>query len=92
MGTYEKNVGAAKVQALLRQAQTLRVDTCAEEYPMMVSDLPGLIFTFTRPQGTQTVQNANFGPRYFKLLAAEVDSLAKVDATWRKTASAKTDE
>lgn len=91
-GTYEKNVGAAKVQTLLRQAQTLRVDTCAEEYEMLISDLPGLIFTFTRPQGTQTVQNAHFGPRYFKTLAADVDSLVRVDGTWRKTAAAKAND
>ena len=92
LGTYEKNVGAAKVQAIFRQAQALRVDTCAEEYPMLISDLPGLIFTFTRPQGTQSIQNAHFGPRYFKSLAADVDSLAKVDGTWRKTAASKANE
>lgn len=91
LGTFEKAVDAAKVQALLRQAQTLRVDTCAAEYPMMIADLPGLRYTFTRPQGVQTIANANFGPRYLLTLAADIDSLARVDKTWRKTAEAKKD-
>jgi hypothetical protein len=91
LGTYEKNVGAANVQALLRRAESLRVDTCAETYEMMVQDLPTINFTFSRPQGTQTIQNANYGARYFVGLAADMDSLVKVDGTWRKTAAAKAD-
>ncbi len=91
MGTFEKNIGAAKVQAILRQAQALRVDTCSAEYPMMIADLPGLSYTFTRPQGTQSISNATFGPRYLVSLAADVDSLVRVDKTWRKTAEAKRD-
>lgn len=91
LGTFEKNVGAANVQAILREAQAMRVDTCSAEYPMMIPDLPGLSYTFTRPQGVQSIANAGFGPRYLVAIAADVDSLVRVDKTWRKTAEAKKD-
>jgi len=89
LGVYEKNVGAARAQALLRFADSLRVDTAAAEYEMMVADLPGVRFTFVRADASvQAVNNAHFGPRYFVRIAAEVDSMAQVDFTWKKVADA----
>ena len=89
LGTFEKNVGAATVQKVLRDFEAARVDTCSEEYEMLIADLPGLSFTFTRPQGVQSISNAGFGPRFLTSLAADVDAIAQVDNTWRKTAEVR---
>lgn len=85
-GVYEKNIGASKAEEIFASFEKYRVDTCQNEYRMMVSDLPGIIYTFQIGNNKKTINNANFGPRFLKDLAKEVDEAIKVDNSWKKVA------
>lgn len=86
-GTFEKSFPLEKVTALFKQFKQYKVDTCQEEYKMMIADMPGLNFTITyKDKGVKNIMNAHFGPEFLNMLAAETDSFSKVDASWKKTA------
>lgn len=86
-GVYEKNVGAKQVATLFSQFEAKRVDTCSARYERLISDVPGINYSFTyAKKEASIIQNAHFGPQYLKELALSVDSLAKVDASWKKVA------
>ena len=84
MGVYQKNVGAAKAQELMKAFMDFRADTCSARYTSRIADMPGLNFTLTINGRQKTIDNANFGPPYFLELSDDMDALGKVDATWKK--------
>ena len=84
-GTYEKNMGADKVQALFREFENNRADTCGK-YNSMIPDLPPLHYDIQFEQKKVEIRNANFGPKFLVKLSDKVDELAKVDDSWKKTA------
>lgn len=84
VGVYQKNVGASKAQALLKQFMDNRADTCVSLYTSRIADMPGLSYTLVRNGKQQLIGNAHFGPRFLVDLSDEVDALGKVDATWKK--------
>lgn len=85
-GVYEKNIGAAKAAELIQQFKNYRVDTCQNEYRMLVSDLPGIIYTIRTGEDSKTIRNAHFGPGFLKTLAKSMDEAIKVDNSWKKVA------
>lgn len=88
-GTYEKQFDAAKVQALFKEFERYKIDTCREEYEYM-PDIAGLIYEINYTNGReQTIKNANtpFAPKYLIGLSEQMDALAPIDGTWKKTAS-----
>ncbi len=92
-GIWEKNIGADKAVALLRQFETARVDTCKNMYDVPVSDLPGLYYRFDyADKSTKNINNANFGPRILGTLGQSLDEAVQVDNTWRKIADTVTNE
>lgn len=88
-GTYEKNIGAEKVKAILDKFENYRVDTCQNEYEMLISDLPGLIYIIKSGNKTKQINNAHFGPDFLKRLGKIIDEAVKPDDTWKKTADYK---
>ncbi len=85
-GIYEKNLGAAQAKAVLNDFAKYRVDTCKNLYENRITDVPGIYFTITINGKQKEIANAHFGPHFFNKLATEVDSFAKVDASWKKVA------
>lgn len=86
-GTYEKNVGADKVNALFKEFEKNRADTCGK-YDNMIPDLPPLNYDIKFEHKEVAIRHANFGPKFLVNLSKKVDELAKVDKTWKKTADA----
>jgi hypothetical protein len=83
VGVYEKNIGADKAQALLKEFMEFRVDTCSATYRARMADLPGLSYVLTINGKQKTIGNANFGPGYLVSMANEMDEIAKPDNTWK---------
>jgi hypothetical protein len=83
-GIYEKNIGATKANQLIAKFTTARVDTFKNEYTLNVSDLPGIIYTFTYNGDTKEIRNAHFGPPILKQLAKEVDAAILPDKDWKQ--------
>jgi hypothetical protein len=92
LGTYQKNIGAAAAQKLLRSFMDYRADTCRELYTSRIADLPGLHYTLTINGKKKSIANANFGPDYLIRLSEEVDGLGQVDGSWKKISDMPTDE
>lgn len=84
-GTFEKNVGADKVAGLFKKFEEYRVDTCQNNYKVMIADVPGVHYKMTINGKQMEIKNAHFGPQFLTALADEVDKLAEVDDTWKKT-------
>jgi hypothetical protein len=97
-GVYEKNIGTVKAQELLNEFNNYRVDTLKDEYPLLVSDLPGINYTFRYGNITKKVMNSHYGPWFMKELAREVDKLVmtdgvlKLDRNWKRVASPSTED
>lgn len=84
-GTFEKNVGAGKVQSLFKEFESYHVDTCGK-YDNMIPDLPPLSYDIQFEKKKVEIRNARFGPKFLEGLSKQVDELAKVDDSWKKTA------
>jgi hypothetical protein len=97
-GLYEKNIGAAKAQQVLNRFNEYRIDTLKNEYPLLVSDLPGINYTFRYGNVTKKVMNSHYGPWFMKDLAKEVDELVKVDGVlkldrnWKRVTAPTTED
>lgn len=84
LGLYQKNIGTARAQEMLRQFMENRADTCSTLYTARIADIPGLYYTLVINGKTKMINNAHFGPRYLVDLSEEMDELGKVDNTWKK--------
>ena len=84
-GIYEKNVGTEKTAAVLKKFDEYRVDTCKDEYPQMIADLPGIIYHINyADKKEKSIYQAHFGPSFLKDLADKIDGISKVDDGWKK--------
>lgn len=84
-GVYYKNIGADKAVALIKEVETYKPDTCSENYPNRIPDVPGMYFEISYKDKLKKIKNANFGPAYFKYLATLIDNVGlEHDATWKK--------
>lgn len=83
-GIYTKNIGAAKAGDILKEFRSYRADTCKAQYETLVTDVPGLHYILAVDTGNKMIRNANFGPRFLKLLGANIDQQIKVDNSWTK--------
>jgi hypothetical protein len=85
-GTYEKNFGKTKVQTIFKELTEYRVDTCQKEYQNLISDIPGIYYTFKKGKTSKTINNAHFGPSFLKTIATDMDELIGTPGTgWKKT-------
>ena len=92
-GVWEKKLSPAACQQLLRKFEVARVDTCADKYEVLVTDLPSVNYVFRYADGSaKNIQDASYGPYFLKMLAQEVDALVQVDDTWKQTAKTATYE
>ncbi len=92
-GVWQKQLPPADCQKLLRKFEAAKVDTCADSYEMLISDLPSINYVFRYAGGTaKNIQNASYGPIFLSTLAKEVDELVQVDKTWKQTAKTATYE
>jgi hypothetical protein len=89
MGLYQKNIGVAKAQALLKEFMDNRVDTCSGLYTARIADAPGLSYTLMINGREKMIVNAHFGPRFLVDLSEEIDAIGKVDNTWKKIRGAQ---
>lgn len=83
-GEYVKTFSPQQVAALFAEFSKYRLDTCQENYKVMLPDLPGMDFTLIINGKEKTIRNASFGPDFFRVLAIKVDATVKIDDTWRK--------
>lgn len=85
-GRYEKNIGKAAVAKIFKQFDAYRADTCKASYELMIQDLPGISYQYSRNDEMKTIQNAHFGPGYLRHLANDIDSLGYYPShkTWKK--------
>jgi hypothetical protein len=91
-GVYEKNIGTAKAQSILKKYAANKVDTCRDIYDNVLPDVPGLNYVFTINGKEKNISNAGFGPKFLEALAVEVDKVAKPDKTWKKIRDLKLNE
>lgn len=91
-GVYEKNMSLGTTQQLYDTVSKYHLDTCQEQYPMRMADLPGLIYDFTYLGKKHVILNANFGPRFLNNIAGQMDALYQVDETWKKLSGAVDDK
>jgi hypothetical protein len=92
-GIWQKQLPAEACQKLMRKFELARVDTCADNYEAMVTDLPSINYVFRYAGGgAKNIQNASYGPDFLNTLAQEVDELVRVDNTWKQTAKTATYE
>jgi hypothetical protein len=89
LGLYQKNVGTAKAQALLKEFMDNRVDTCQGLYTARIADVPAISYTLIINGREKSIINANFGPRYLTELSNDMDEIGKVDNTWKKIRGAQ---
>lgn len=90
-GIYEKNIGAAKAQAMLEEFSRYTIDTLQASYEVNISDLPGLNYIFRYGDKTKEVRNAEFGPAFLKEIATEMDRFVRsgsserphMDGSWK---------
>jgi hypothetical protein len=88
-GTYEKTVDATRVQEIFKQLERYKVDTCQARYKT-IPDMSPLDYAIVYKDGKEVnIENANspFAPKFLKGLAEEMDRLAPIDDSWKKTAS-----
>lgn len=85
-GRYEKNIGKAVVAKIFKQFDAYQADTCKSSYELMIQDLPGISYQYSRNDEMKTIQNAHFGPGYLRHLANDIDSLGYYPShkTWKK--------
>lgn len=86
-GEYVKTFPAQQVAALFAEFSKYRLDTCQENYKVMLPDLPGMDFTLIIDGKEKTIRNASFGPDFFRALAIKLDSTVKINDTWRKVSN-----
>lgn len=84
-GMYEKQLDPKEVTDIFEHFQTYRIDTSKDNYTSHVADLPTLTVEYSRNGEKRTITNANFGPGALRMIAEEIDALAQVDETWKKT-------
>ncbi len=86
IGIYTKTVSKKEAEQLINSFYKFRVDTCAETYKVIISDLPGLNFKITQKDGTvKEIRNAHFGPEFMKVLGNKMDSVIQTGG-WKKVA------
>ncbi len=91
-GIYEKNIGKEQALKLLSRFTNAHVDTLKQSYDVLITDLPGINYTFKYGNTVKEVRNAQFGPFFLKEYANELDKLVKakeedvprMDASWEK--------
>lgn len=88
-GVYEKEMSKETVAEIFREFNSFRVDTCKEEYTMLVSDFPGLTYIVKYNGMPKKIHNAHFGPDFLRLLGKEIDSKIKPDSSWKKISDYK---
>lgn len=83
-GVYEKKFSTATTQKYLNQFAAFRPDTCSDEYRVLISDIPGLNYSFNYNSGSKDIFNAHFGPDFLKTFATTLDGAFHVDKTWKR--------
>lgn len=93
-GVYEKMLDKTATVKLLKEFSDARPDTMQTRYEKLVSDLPGLDYTFTFSNGTtKKIQNAHFGPQVLAGLTREMTNLIGLpDYSWKKVADQAPEE
>lgn len=85
-GTFHKNIGVKKTKEIFALALKNRIDTCAAEYRVMATDLPGLIIDVEYSDTKKSIHNANYGPSVLREVYQSLDAIVggKVDDSWHK--------
>lgn len=87
-GIYEKKFAPSEVADIFNNFKLYRVDSTQDNYNVSIADLPTLTFEYSYKGIRRTINNAQFGPGLFFVLAQQIDQLAQVDDTWKKTGDA----
>lgn len=74
IGTYTRQMNESKVNALLDEAYKYRIDTCQENYRLMIADIPGINYEYTYKGEKHQIRHAHFGPDFLQKLAKDIDS------------------
>lgn len=85
-GSFEKKFNPAEVAGLFREFNKYRLDTCKDEYTVVIADMPGFDLNLTINGKEKNLHNANFGPAFLSELGRLVDETVKMDSSWKKTA------
>ena len=87
-GVYTRHIEVTEALRILHLFNQYRADTCQVRCVMRIPDMQSWSFTVDYHSGTeQRIINANFGPGYLKLLAAELNAIGKHDHPdgWQKS-------
>lgn len=83
-GVYEKKFSKSTTQKYLKQFAAYRPDTCSDEYNVLISDIPGLNYSFNYNNDSKDIFNAHFGPDFLKVYATSLDNAFHVDRSWKR--------
>ena len=84
-GTYEKNMKPEVVDEIFAAFEQHRVDTCSEEYPMLIPDLPGIRYKLVFNGTEKEIRNAQFGPEFLQSLTTKIDNrIGEPGSGWRE--------
>ncbi|HTN46686.1 MAG TPA: DUF6438 domain-containing protein [Flavipsychrobacter sp.] len=84
-GVYQKKISIAAAEKMLDKFRQYRIDTCKEQYDLLIADLPGIFYEYTIAGTEHKISNANWGPEFLKELATDMDSLAGTSRRgWKK--------
>ena len=84
-GTYQKKITQSEAARILHLFEVYRVDTCPNRFPNRIPDIQVMFFNVKYTDSTKRINNATFGPGYFKELAAELQQIGqKTGDGWEK--------
>lgn len=89
-GTYEKKFSAERTAVIFKKMKEYRIDTCQQEYRLLIADVPGIVYNYTMNDKKHEIMNAHFGPEFLKSLARDIDSIGgEPGPDWKKVANAE---
>ena len=91
-GTFQKNIGAAKVAEILNRMDSMRVDTCQDMYVNPIPDLPTQNFEITyATKKVKKIYSATYGPAFIQRIATSIEAAGKKtdNAGWKRIPDAK---
>ena len=89
-GSYKKKIDLAEAKRILQLFVTYKVDTCPNRFPNRIPDIQTMFFNIKYADSTKRINNATFGPSYFKELAAELEQYGKKSNDgWQKVSNTK---
>jgi hypothetical protein len=83
-GVYEKHVDPQETMKIINEVASYRPDTCADNYKVMIPDVPHVHFFISYKDSVKRIVNADSGPYFFRELTILFDPYVNIDESWQK--------